>query len=243
MTKTNRKTRKNRKNGLAVFASKNKKGIMIAATIALLIVSYIVYLRAMSASAESAYAEYKEAKETAKAEIQQKYYDDGKKNWQTTNDVTINLGDLKEKMDLRVLELTDAEYSIRNTDNTAWIRVTGMGMYSVNLAAADFIVDNTNGNVTVQLMTPKLTTKITKAELLKYENNRFIFNGSIAEGEQQADEQVKEAYALVVEEFTTNPEYLKKAKENAVETIKQLVVNYNPNVLTSDDVNVIFFDE
>ena len=73
-----------------------------------------------------------------------------------SNDVAISISAVKEKSNLEVLKVSDVVYIITDSEDTksgttSWLKVNGTGVFTVNLTAAEYLVDNYRHYVLVRI--------------------------------------------------------------------------------------------
>lgn len=161
----------------------------------------------------------------------------------------ISIESVQEKADLEVLKVSDVEYITNEKEEdkvTSWLEVPGTGVFTVNLAMGEFIVDNERHYVLARVPKPEIKAKnieieTQKVKILAYENNRWCFdNGSVEEGEELVLEQLSEAQTKIQEDVQSNERYFEIAKSSAENIIKQLIKSINEDV-SNLDIEVEFF--
>lgn len=218
---------------------KKKKSIIIGAvsflcTIAV-IVGAVMFLEHIISSAERAALDaFSAEKDNTAQELREKYYTMGFESAEAANHVsnrvTITIEKLVERRSLEVMTVEDTVYEIMDAKDQSWLKVQGLGVYSVNLMPAEFLVDDVRGYVLVHLPQPEVDVNITQAECLLYKNNKFIDDGNIQKGEDIARDQRTQAMVDLKEDFTTSRAFLEAAREQAKFLIKGLIFGMNPDV-------------
>ena len=161
----------------------------------------------------------------------------------------ISIENIQEKADLEVLEVSDVEYITNEKSGdkvTSWLEVPGTGVFTVNLAMSEFVIDDMRHYVLARVPKPEIKAEniqidTKKVKILAYQNNHWIFdNGSVEEGEELARRQMGEAQAIIQEDVQSNERYFEIAKSSAESIIKQLIKSLNKDVANLN-VEVEFF--
>ena len=215
---------------------KKKKSIVVSILIIVAgIVFAVVALEHIISSAERAALDaFSAEKDSTAQELREKYYTMGFESAEAANHVsnrvTITIEKLVERRSLEVMTVEDTVYEIMDAKDQSWLKVQGLGVYSVNLMPAEFLVDDVRGYVLVHLPQPEVDVNITQAECLLYKNNKFIDDGNIQKGEDIARDQRAQAMVDLKEDFTTSRAFLEAAREQAKFLIKGLIFGMNPDV-------------
>lgn len=204
-----------------------------------------MYMKALKTSAAAAEAAYNTSKEETsekvkaekEAEAKIKAYEKNK----VTNEVIIAVDSLRSEAELEVLEVYDVEYIIEDEEDNeegivSWLMVPGKGVYTVDLTASEFIVDNEQKYVLVRVPEPELkncTIIYKDVEQLLFKNKGF--NESISIGEDAARKQLQEGYILIQKALGSNLNFYQSAELSAERMIIGLVKALNVNV---EDLNV-----
>lgn len=154
-----------------------------------------------------------------------------------SNDTLITLSSIKEAKDLEVLCVYDTLYDVLETKEktTSWLKVAGSGTYTVNLNAAEFIVDNERAYVLVRVPKPELKSKDVKLDNEKmdkiyFKENGFSLASSGKDGFALGIEQHARAQQLLEDDFKSNDQYLNWAEESTIRTIQTLIKSLNRDV-------------
>lgn len=212
-----------------------------------IVVSSYLFFSSTTKGAIAAINTYRQAKEISQNETYDNYYDKGYKLGEEQNHVsnhaTINIEKIYSTAELEVLhvndvvfqfsdELKDDENAKDNSKNDiVWIKVNGSGIFTVNLKAAEFIVDNNRQYILAVLPEPELNEnniKISKPEKLLFKGNKF--SSSIRDGVELAQDMEAAAKSKLYEDFASNQDYHSAAKKSAEESIKRLISSLNPNI-------------
>lgn len=179
---------------------------------------------------------YTEAREETYQEYHDLAYAYSESNHHVSNRVLISINAIKEKADLQVLTVSDVVYIISDkadTDSgtTSWLKVSGAGVFTVNLTAAEYIVDNERQHVLVRVPNPVLDSSnisIDNFETLYFEENVWRSDNSVKSGEELARNQLSEAKQQIQEDFEANEQYSKLAKTSTESMLAALIKGVNP---------------
>ena len=205
-----------------------------------LVLSFRSCSSTVAAGADSAVLAFNEKKDSTEEEAYQEFYaasyDKAEQQYHVSNDVTIDISDVKEIAKLEVLEVSTVEYIIENkTDNdsniTSWLEVPGTGVFTVDLMAGEYLVDKERKTVVVRIPLPRLENvgiDYENTEKLLFEND--FFNDSYRAGADLYAEQIEEAYTAIYNELSTNPMYYENAENSARLLISNLVKEMNRDI-------------
>jgi len=190
-----------------------------------------------SALLDSFNTEFQDEREAASSSVYQYYYDKAKEKYLVKNQVSISIENIRETASLEVLKVSDTEYIIDNAEDTgngitSWLEVPGNGTYTVNLQAAEFVVDDERDYVLVRVPYPEITNislDYSNVKKLFFHNDIFS-NESDADGENLAKSQLDAAESLIRKEFASNQRFYQNAQDAAVISIQNLVRRLNPDV-------------
>lgn len=163
-------------------------------------------------------------------------YEEARSAVQTKNRAVISVDSLREKAELVVLDVFDVEYVIAEPKSNeegilSWLRVPGKGEYTVDLNAAEFIVDNEHQSVLVRVPEPKLENcaiVYEEVEQLLFKNNGF--NESDRVGENTAREQLLDGYMLIQRNLGSDVSFYRLAEASAERIIVSLVNAVNAEI-------------
>lgn len=229
-----------------------KARIMIVAcaiilTVACMFFSAQYWGKAMSVSANAIAEAYESTKDTTveekRQELWNKGYAKGEAENHTRNQGTISIVEVRETANLEVMKVSDVVYVIDDDKGTqSWLKATGMGVYTVNLAAGEYLIDDERQYVLVRVPRPELATvNLDETEPLLIKDNKISFNGSVSKGEDLAQTQRAEAQMKLTEDIESNQTFYQNAEESAKTLIESLVRKFNPKV-EDLKVDVEFFD-
>ena len=193
-----------------------------------------------SGSREAASQAYEASKNSQMEEKYTEYYESSyasaEEKSHVKNRVAIYVDSLQTEPKLEVLRVSDVEYSIvepeKNGGNvSSWLEIPGYGVFTVDLSAGEFIVDNERENVLVRVPKPELT-ELT----LDYDGIKELFwkqgyrDYSYGTGEALAQEQLNDGYLQIRRYMTSNQKLYNSAAEAAVNMITFLVKQLNPGI-------------
>lgn len=220
--------------------------IIILAVVLAILLCVCVYLviDTISIGTKAVNDAYDEAKSNAISDTYNAFYErsytDSEKAHHVKNVAAISVGNLREVQKLEVLKVYDVVYNSKEVENDklfsadidAWLEVPGYGVFTVNLHASEFIIDDERQYVLVRVPVPELSTfDIDDAgvAMLHYtENNGFTEQPKA--GVDLAEQQYKEAYIEMQERIRGEQEYVNKAKNATKNVLKTLVTQLNPQL-------------
>lgn len=159
-----------------------------------------------------------------------------------TNRVDISLGNLQEMSKLEVLSVQDSTYSISDESKVvSWLKFEGTGTFTVDLSIAEFITDSDRQYILVRIPKPMLTN-FKKEETVTsfWHDGRFFQNGSVLEGVQLAQSQIRDGASKLQEEMRQSRFFYEQAKKSAESMLKSLLKGWNPEI-PDLQVDVEFF--
>ena len=171
-------------------------------------------------------------------------YNLGEKNNHVSNEISVAINDAIEDTRLEVLTVRDVEYITDETNSsgtvTSWLKVTGEGVYTIDLKTAEYLYDSITKTITVILRKPELThCRLVNGENIFYQDNRLLGDGKIIDGEDLAQRQIQKGYIETIAYFQQNPYFFESAKKSGeifvTNIIKQLYQN-NPEI----NVEIVF---
>ncbi|MDO5156469.1 MAG: hypothetical protein Q4D51_10945 [Eubacteriales bacterium] len=237
---------------------KRKKKNSVTIFVALIVVSALVLtlgvyitIRSITIGANSAEVAYQEDMENSKEKARKEKeeyayrisYDVAEANNHVKNRVVLQLGNVREKADLEVLEVSGSEIIIEKANDNLekdelWLEVIAKGVYTVDLTCAEFIFDAENQHVWARVPKPimdrKHFTTVSDKQLL-YKNDKFLANGSIAAGENLVVSMRQEGAEKIYQSVVSNQEYYENAESSAKMLISNLIKELNPEF---DNLNV-----
>lgn len=220
--------------------------IMCAFAISVICVIFCIYYwsKAISVSMAAAAEVYGSVKDARVEKLRQEYRDagyvKGEKENHTSNRVAIKIDSVKETAKLEVMLVSDVVYIINDDQNHVWTKATGTGVYTVNLAAGEYLIDSERQYVLIRVPKPELTVNLDNVERLFFKNEGFK-NGSIGAGEELARKQRADAQIQLLKDIEENQEFNKYAEDSTMKLIESLVREFNRNI-PELEVNVEFFD-
>ncbi len=227
-----------------LFLKKHQMPIVSILTIgivATVLCSNILLRQAVWKGVDSAVHSYAEAKDKTYQTTYQEYENVGfsiaEANHHVSNSVLIDIAEIKKTAKLEILRVQDTEFIIENAEDndeniTAWLQVSGNGVFTIDLQTAQFLTNQEKKSVIIKLPKPQLTECTLdegSIEKLLFKNQIFQ-NETPREGESLADKQTKEAYARIKDEFMTNPIYVKSAEQSAENILCSWIKELNQDI-------------
>lgn len=226
---------------------------ILAAIFVLIVVSSVLVIKrsvflGVSGAKDGFSDAYENACDSTYQQFWETAYNISEESHHVSNDVAISISSVKEKSNLEVLKVSDVVYIISDADDTksgttSWLKVNGTGVFTVNLTAAEYLVDNNRHYVLVRIPSPVLDSdniSIDSFESLFYKENKMNFSNSVQNGERLAQAQLNEARQQIQEDFLASENYDKIAKSSAESMIVALIKGLNSDI--SDlQVNVEFY--
>ena len=117
-------------------------------------------------------------------------------------------------------------------DAEAWIRFDGIGIFTVSLQNADFILDEQRKSVLVRVPSPVMERVLIQQDEddVLYTSDAGLFNNASDTGQQLVLSLTQKAQQDMTAKARSNPEYYAQAKASAEKTITQLIKNLNPDL-------------
>lgn len=207
---------------------------------------------------------YHSAKDTAKQETEESFYNAvfelSESAHHLSNDITIQIQGITEIRNLEVLNVFLTDYQVWPEQETsggvldivvdpligdaeAWIRFDGIGIFTVSLQNADFILDEQRKSVLVRVPSPVMERVLIQPDEddVLYTSDAGLFNNASDTGQQLVLSLTQKAQQDMTAKARSNPEYYAQAKASAEKTITHLIKNLNPD-LPDLSVEVEFID-
>ena len=165
--------------------------------------------------------------------------------------MSITIGNLREEQKLEVLKVSEVTYEtpqpkdqgwfeelvtsitgIFAADVVSWLEVPGNGVFTVNLQASEFIIDEERKYVLIRVPNPELTEftiDYENVELLLFEEGG-AFKNSAKYGVDKAIEQLQSAELTMMQKVNNNQEFYKRARESTEKMLVNLVTQLNPQL-------------
>lgn len=191
---------------------------------------------------------YDNAKDETARRVSERYreaiYDAVEDRWHTSNRATISLGEIRERSELEVLTVDDVDYVVdpKSDDGNPviewfkelrnkkmWLRVSGNGVFTVNLSTGEYIVDEAREAVTIRLYKPVLKNfrvDYKNTEILYYENG---FHKTEKEGIDQVQGEIRESVGRMRSNVVGNQDYYESAEDSARDMLTTMVKQLNPD--------------
>lgn len=186
---------------------------------------------------------YQTTLEEVTDETAQGYYnwafEKAEKEHHVSNEVTISIGDMEEMSKLEVLKVRDVEFIIHDGSNDnlkVWTAIPGNGVFTVDMAMSEFLVDDERHVVIARVPEPKLTQCTIDSEnidVYELETGKLL-NGNYSQGTERAEEDMKKGQDMIKAELS-NQQYLIQAEKSAKAFIADWIRCLNPDV---DDLKV-----
>lgn len=234
-----------------------KQFILGALAISALLLCFCVYmiLDTLTVGAGATIDSFNVAKDEAAEGVYQFFYDKSyeaaEKAHHVSNNVSISIGTLKEEQKLEVLKVSDVTYEtpkpkdqngfeglianitgIFDAEVVSWLEVPGNGVFTVNLQAGEFIIDEERQYVLIRVPNPELTEfaiDYENVELLLFEEGG-AFKNSAKYGVDKAVEQLQSAELTMMQNVNNNQEFYKRARESTEKMLMNLVKQLNPQL-------------
>ncbi len=208
--------------------ARSKKRIPFIELVSVLFVAAAIFLLVLGGrqgikAVQEAYERSKEAtSEVVYQAFYDKSYDVAEKNYHVLNRAVISLSEIRETAELEVLSVSDIVYIIKEADQIwdtqNWLQVPGTGVFTLDLSAGEFLVDNERNSVYVRLPRPELSADnisidYANVKVLKMESHALT--SSARDGEELARQQLNEARTKIREDIMSNLQYNEFAEESA----------------------------
>lgn len=226
--KTNKKISSGQfKNGLAVV---------------FLVAALFLYNNGMRRTQEA----YENSRRNVSDKFYQAAYDFEEARHHVSNYIVINVEDIRNTARLEVLKVNDTEFVIERPSDDgygiySWLEVQGVGVFTVDLTASEFIADNERQYVLVNIPNPVLTQCAVEKTGKHFWKNTSIFNGSIAEGVRLSQEQLNEGRLCLEDAMRQSRRFYEASRKAAVSMVESRVKQWNPE-LPDLQVEVNFID-
>ena len=217
--------------------------VMFIVLLASIVIVRYSIKKGVSTATDSFQEAYKESREDTYTKYKDMAYKMSESGYHVSNRVAISINAVKEKSELNVLRVNDVVYIITEKNETksgtsSWLKVSGKGVFSVNMTAAEYVVDNTRRHVLVRVPRPVIDSSnisIDKTEILHFKENKWNSENSVKSGEDLARDQLGEAKQKIQEDFESNEQYAKLAESSTTSILEALIKGINPDI---EDLNV-----
>lgn len=172
--------------------------------------------------------------------VKKAVYDYAEAQNHVKNRISVEITDAYNTAKLEVLEVEDVEYIIDEIDEfnkkiTSWLKVTGKGVFTIDLDSAQFNYDENRETLNIILPRPELTyCTIIQGEKVLFQNDSIFEDTTIIkDGEDLAAKQITDGYIAIKDYFTSNERFLKTAKnqgEIIVTNVIQKLYSSIPNL-------------
>lgn len=214
--------------------------VLVAIAVASIYVIRYSITNGVSTAKESFLSSYNAAKDETYNQFHDFAFQYSEAKHHVRNEISISIHAVKEKSALEVLYVSDVVYIISDSEDTksgttAWLKVPGTGVFTVNLAAAEYVIDNDRHSVLVRVPQPYLDSKniaidAEKTEILHFTENVWSIDNSVGSGEKLILKQLSEAKQRIQEDFEANEQYAKFAEASAEDMIAALIRGINLDI-------------
>lgn len=224
----------------------------------LFVTGLYLFLDSFSVGASAAGDAYHTLKDQTSQEVYDKFYqasyDKAEKDYHVSNHAAISVDFTQFENNLRVLEVFETDYitqgdsqsdsGLRNFFNQIktgfkdpckdiWLEFPGKGSITVDLDAAEFIVDNVRQYVCVRLPEPALTSlgidEKTGVKQLLFDDNGLI-KDSVSSGNQLATSMLAQGQERIRHRIENNDYLFECARTSATQILTQLIRDLNPQL-------------
>ena len=199
---------------------------------------YLSFMRGTQAVRQAFESEKKAAEEEVYHGFYEQGYRAGETEYHVKNRAVITLGNIRETAVLEVLSVSDIVYIIqdpelKNGATLSWLQVPGTGVFTVNLAAGEFLADDVRSRVYVRLPRPELlpaniSIDHANVKVLRFTSSALL--SSVREGEQLAGKQLNEARTRITEDISSNLQFYEFAEDSARSLLENLIRQVNPDI-------------
>lgn len=199
---------------------------------------YLSFVRGTGAVRQAFESEKKTAEESVYHGFYEQGYRAGETEYHVKNRAVISLGNIRETAVLEVLSVSDIVYIIQDPDlnngeTLSWIQVPGSGVFTVNLAAGEFLADDARSQVYVRLPRPELlpaniSIDHSNVKILRFSSSALL--SSVREGEQLAGKQLNEARTKITEDIASNLQFYEFAEDSARILLENLIRQVNSEI-------------
>lgn len=216
-------------------------------------ISTYCFLDMFAVGANAVDTAFTPAMEEASQKIYQQFYNTAyemaEEAHHTSNRVSISIGNLRETQKLEVLAVSEVSYQAEkqeeqggiaeaitgflNKESNSWLEVPGSGVFTVNLQAGEFIVDEVRQTVLIRIPGPELTNftlDYENVEVLYFDEGGVLKN-SAKYGVDKAMKQLQNAELELIQEVSNNQELYNRARAATENMLTQLVRQLNPHLL------------
>lgn len=170
-------------------------------------------------------------------------YVEAKNNRKVETNIEITVSGLEGHSELEVLTIKASEVIVDSaSDNPqkidAWTECTGSGVFILDIANSEFLIDQARRRVIVRTPDVVLSDNFT----LDYGETRELFfnnnwsDDSYSEGADLAESHLKRAYTKILDTIANNPYYYETARSSAERIVSSLVRGFNRDVKDLDVV-------
>lgn len=221
--------------------TKSQKICLIIALILFIAAGFMCFW-AFNNGSRSVRAAFDREKQAAEESIYNSYYEKGfqagEEAYHVKNRAVISLSNIRETSNLEVLSVSDIAFMIEepgidNKNIQSWLEVPGTGVFTVDLSAGEYLVDDERTMVFVRVPKPELLPMNISIDHANIKILRFVSNGwktSIRDGEQMAEKQLNEARTFIQEDILSNLQYYEYAEKSARSLLENLIRAVNKEI-------------
>lgn len=221
--------------------TKSQKICLIIALILFIAAGFMSFW-AFNNGSRSVRAAFDREKQAAEESIYNSYYEKGfqagEEAYHVKNRAVISLSNIRETSNLEVLSVSDIAFMIEepgidNKNIQSWLEVPGTGVFTVDLSAGEYLVDDERTMVFVRVPKPELLPMNISIDHANIKILRFVSNGwktSIRDGEQMAEKQLNEARTFIQEDILSNLQYYEYAEKSARSLLENLIRAVNKEI-------------
>ena len=205
---------------------------------------FIAFTRGTKAVRDAFDREKEKAEQSVYSSFYEQGFNAGEEEYHLKNRAVITLGNIRETANLEVLSVSDIAFMIENPDRQnknilSWIQVPGSGVFTVNLAAGEFLVDDERSMVYIRVPKPELLEENisidhANIQVLRFSSN--VWQTSVRDGEQLAGKQLNEARMKIQEDISSNLQYYEYAVNSTKNILENIVKALNSEI---PDLNVV----
>jgi len=219
-------------------------------------VGLYLLLDSFSVGASAASDAYHTSKDQTRQEVYNNFYqisyDKAEKDFHVSNRAAISVDFRQVENRLRVLEVFETSYitqgdaqsdsgftrifnqiktGLKDPCKDIWLEIPGKGSITVDLDAAEFIVDNVRESVCVRLPEPVLTSlgidNKTGVTVLLFDDNGLL-KDSVSDGNQVATSILAQSQEKLRAAIQSNDYLFECARNSAKQILNQLIRDLNP---------------
>lgn len=219
-------------------------GALTIVLVVAVVMSFVLFTKGVTIGTKSATeafeSKYEQERKQSRDNYYNKAYDKNYEKYKVSNKVEISISSLSEISKLEVLKVGDTEYVILDKNDkgndygvTCWIEVPGYAVFTVNLEAAECLLDEERQYVLIRVPYPEteaIAPDVANISKLFYKEGDIWKNGSYSEGAELAQDLIQQGILLMQREIRKNEDFFLSAQKSAKRMIEGIVKNLNPLV-------------